>query len=376
MKIVYCILGTFNSGGMERVLANKTNFLVNNGYDVTIITTDQRDREPYFKLNNAVKCIDLGINYTDTLENGIFVKLFSFLKKQRKHRQLLQKELLKLKADIVISMFDHDVSFTYRINDGSRKILEIHFSRYKRLQYGRKGLMKFLDLYRSNQDLTLAQKYDKFIVLTEEDKEYWGELNNIEVIPNANSFSTCDVAKLDNRQVIAVGRYDYQKGFDDLIKAWSIVNEKFPDWILNIYGDGPLRTELENLILKMNLSNVVFLKKPVMDIQSVYLDHSILAMTSRYEGLPMVLLEAQSCGLPLVAYSCKCGPRDIISKNENGILVDEGDVVMFADSLMYLIENESDRKIKGVKSKGKSVVFQESTIMEKWDKLFKNLIAN
>ena len=127
---------------MERVLANKANYLTELGYDITIITTDQRERSPYFQLDPRIKNVDLGINYTDNNNKGLLQKLLSYPRKQKMHRQKLQNILIELKADIVISMFDNDASFMYKIKDGSRKILEIHFSRFKRLQYGRKGYGK------------------------------------------------------------------------------------------------------------------------------------------------------------------------------------------------------------------------------------------
>jgi len=372
MKLVYSILGTFNSGGMERVLANKANYLSNLGYSVTIITTDQKNRDHYFKLNSNIKCIDLGINYTDDIDKSTFSKVFSFLIKQKRHHKALKQVLLQLKPDIVISMFDNDSNFLYKINDGSKKIIEIHFSRFKRMQYGRRGLFKWIDLYRSSQDLHIVKKYDRFVVLTEEDKEYWGKLANIEVIPNANSFVPHTCALLNNRKVLAVGRFDYQKGFEDLIRAWAIVNKEHPDWILNIYGQGPLKQNFEQLISSLALSNVLFLHEPTKNIEEIYVEHSILAMTSRYEGLPMVLLEAQSCGLPLVAYACKCGPKDIIKNN--GILVEEGNIQIMARSLILLINDNFLRKEMGNISQKNANNYTEELIMKKWIVLFNRLL--
>lgn len=371
MTIVYTILGTFNSGGMERVLANKANYFAQLGYTVIIITTDQQGRSPYFEMNPAIEHIDLNINYTDILQNGIIKRAFSYFKKQRIHYKLLKERLFVIKADVLISMFDNDASFVYKIKDGSKKILEIHFSRFKRMQYGRKGLLQLIDLYRSKNDVNIARKYDRFIVLTKEDQTYWGDINNIEVIPNANSFVATNKATLEHKNVIAVGRFDFQKGFDDLIQAWHLLHKEHLDWKLNIYGDGPLRGDLEKLILELDLENVVFLQKPTKYIIDAYLDHSILAMSSRYEGLPMVLLEAQVCGLPLVAYACKCGPRDII--NGNGFLVDEGNISALATAISSLMDDDALRKKMGTISIENSKNYSEAQIMNKWLTLFDNL---
>src|SRR5690606_4487976 len=120
------------------------------------------------------------------------------------HRKRLTEVLRRHKADIVISLFDHESSFLYRIKDGSKKILEIHFSRFKRIQYGRKGLWGRIDKWRSRNDLRIAKRYDRFVVLTQEDKANWGNWSKIQVIPNANSFQPKDLAALTDKRVIAV----------------------------------------------------------------------------------------------------------------------------------------------------------------------------
>ena len=139
MRIVYCIAATYNSGGMERVLANKANWLVSNGYEVIIVTTDQRGRAPFFKLDNRIKKYDLGINYEENNGSSLLNKIVHYPFKQFRHKHALDKLLKQLNADIVISMFCNDASILPLVEDGSIKLLEIHFSRFKRLQYGRKG---------------------------------------------------------------------------------------------------------------------------------------------------------------------------------------------------------------------------------------------
>lgn len=373
MRIVYNIMGTFNSGGMERVLANKMNYLARFGHELNIVTTDQQDKQSYFELDSSIVQWDLDINYSENKNMGVLRKSTGYLNKQRLHRQRLEVLLKLLKADIVISMFDHDATFLYKIKDGSKKILEIHFSRFKRLQYARKGLIGLADRYRSKQDLKIARQYDRFVVLTQEDQAYWGNLDNIKVIPNANSFEPKRRADLTARKVIAVGRYDDQKAVDQLIHAWKYVNKVHSDWSLLIFGQGPLQAKLEKLIIELGLQDVVSLRSPVQDIESEYVNSSILAMTSRYEGLPMALLEGQACGLPLVSYDCKCGPKDIIEDGINGYLVKEGDILRFADCLISLIEDTALRIKMGNASNAKAKNFTEDIIMVQWIELFDSL---
>ncbi|MFT4072378.1 MAG: glycosyltransferase family 4 protein [Dysgonamonadaceae bacterium] len=376
MKIIYSIGATHNSGGMERVLANKANYLAQKGHEVVIVTTDQQHKVPFFKLSSSIRQYDLNINYSANNGKGIWNKLLFFPWKQWKHRARLKKLLGEQKADIVVSMFDGDASFLWKTKDGSRKVLEIHFSRYKRLQYNRSGLWKWVDKYRTKQDEAIARKYDRFVVLTEEDRQYWGELPNIRVIPNANTFETKEAASLENPRAIAVGRLEEQKGFEDMIRAWQHVYSHYPEWKLSIFGQGSLRQKLLDLIESLSLKNVVSLENPVSDIKNKYLDSSILLMTSRYEGLPMSLLEAQCCGLPMVSYTCKCGPRDIIRDGKNGYLIPEGDIQLFAEKVNKIIENQALRKEMGKQSKELSANFQEDRIMGLWESLFKELTGN
>lgn len=375
MKIVYCINGTFNSGGMERVLANKTNFLVDEGYEIYIITTDQQHKENFFEFDRRIKHIDLDINYFENNNRNLLYKTLYYVDKQKKHKKKLRQILNDIKPDIVISMFDNDVSFLHKINKNSIKLLEIHFSKYKRIQYNRKGFFKIVDILRTKYDTYLVKKYNKFIVLTNEDKQLWGELSNISVIPNANSFECEDSANLINKQAIAVGRYDYQKGFDELILAWSLIVNENPSWNLKIYGDGPLKQDYIHLINKLNLNKHIELCPPTNKIKKAYLDSSILVMTSNYEGFGMVLIEAQNCGLPLISYDCKCGPKDIITDGVNGFLVPLKNREKLAERLNILMQDYELRKILGSNAKEQSKNFQQSIIMKKWLDLFDEVLS-
>lgn len=373
MKIIYCIAGTCHSGGMERVLANKANYLTGHGYEVVIVTTDQQGLPPFFPLAEQIRCIDLGINYEENNGKSFANKLLHYPLKQYRHQKRLAAILKREKPDITVSMFCNDAGFITRINDGSKKVLEIHFSKFKRLQYNRKGLWRLADLWRSRQDERTVRRFDKFVVLTEEDKGYWGNLPNITVIPNANTFATSQAAALENKKVIAIGRYTYQKGFERLIEAWNILSPGFPGWKLDIIGNGEERDKLQDLIHAYHLDGQVTLVSPTKSIDKVYLDASLLAMSSRYEGLPMVLLEAQAFGLPIVSFACKCGPKDIVANGETGFLVEENDIEGLARQLVKVMKDKNLRKQMGRKAKEASLRYAEDAVMAKWTALFDSL---
>ena len=358
MKIVYCINGFYRAAGMERVLADKANWLAGQGYAVTILTTDQRGRPDAFPLDSRIAHFDLDINYEQNNGGLLLDKLIHYPGKQFRHRKRLAQKLAEIRPDITVSMFCNEVNLLPRIHDGSRKVLEIHFSRFKRLQYGRTGLWALADRLRSRSDVRLAARYDRFVVLTEEDRGYWPELPNLRVIPNPRTFTLSEPASLENHIVLAVGRYTHQKGFDLLLKAWRMIDTK--GWSLRIAGSGePLEDIPSNVITG-----------PAADIVEEYRNAAFLVMSSRYEGLPMALLEAQAAGLPVVSFVCKCGPRDVITDGVDGILVPEGDVERLAKEMKRLMDDIELRRKMGAAAFRHSERYDKERIMALWEQLF------
>lgn len=376
MKIIYCTHSTYNPGGMERVLYNKVKYFSEQmHWDVTVVTTDQHNRLPFYPFPESVRMIDLGINYSEDNVKRTFGKIYGYLKKRKKHRRLLEKLLMQEKADIVVSLYPSESSFIPDIKDGSRKVLEIHYCKFFRLQYGRKGLLGAIDKWRTWQDERIVRRFDKFVVLTNEDRGYWGNLPNIEVIPNAAMFVADRYSDVSVKRVIAVGRLDYQKGFDRLIQAWEIVNKsgKYDDWRLDIFGQGDWKDMLQGMIDKKGLNGSAFINKPTKNIGDEYADSSMLVMSSNYEGFPMVMIEAMACGLPVVAFDFKCGPKDIIRNEENGLIIHNGDIKALADGIMKLMEDTENRKRMSLNARKIVDTYSEKAVMEKWIGLFNNL---
>lgn len=377
MRIVYCIRSTFNSGGMENVLCNKANYLVTHyGYEVYIITTDQYGKKNFFQFSPKIRFVDLAINYDDDKYKNLLSRGVAYVKKNKVHKKKLEKLLCQIKADIVISMWHEDISFLWRLKDGSRKIVEIHFSRYfDIIRHEHQGYtMNLLFKMKTLIERCWARNFSKFIILTEEDRKYWGKMDNLMVIPNACWFERKDRSNLNKKKVISVGRLSYQKGVDYLIDVWSIVHERCPEWSLFLYGDGELYSMLNDRVRQMNLSDSFFIQRPIKGIQQKYLESSVFVMTSRYEGMPMAMLEAISCGLPVVAFSCQCGPRDIITNGVEGVLVKVGDVKGFADSLIELLQNHDLMCKMGENAFRRSTSFAPNVIMEQWNELFCELV--
>lgn len=376
MKLIYSIHSVCNPGGMERVLANKVTWLVRNmGWDVSVVTTDQHGLPPFYVFPESVRMTDLGINYSEDNGRNPLLKIVGYLIKRRLHRKRLTELLLREKADIVISLYPSESSFIPDIRDGSRKVLELHYNRFFRLQYARKGILGLIDRWRTRQDGRIVRRFDRFVVLSNEDKGYWGDIPGMVVIPNAALDMGKELSSVAEKRVLAVGRLDYQKGFDRLVEAWRMIQEtgKFNDWRLDIFGRGEWHDMLQSMIDGYGLGSSMRLNVPVKDIRNEYLHSSMLVMSSNYEGFPMVMVEAMSCGLPVVSFDFKCGPKDIIRDGENGILVSNGDIRGLAGAMMELMSDLERRKSMSAEARKVVDTYSESTVMQKWTRLFTGL---
>lgn len=374
MKILYCHCSLYNPGGMERVLLNKVKWLVKAGHEVLVVTTDQQGRPTFYEFPEEVKMMDLGINYSLDNDKPLYKRIPSYLRKRQMHRKRLTELLMRERPDITISLYPSESSFIPEIKDGSKKILELHFNRFFRRQYGRKGLTGLIDRYRSRMDEKIARSFDRFVVLTEEDRRYWGWTDGISVIPNA-ALPMPLKSDCTARRVIAVGRLDYQKSFDRLIQAWELVkkNKISEGWHLDIFGQGEWRGMLEEMIRTKGLADSAKVNAPTDNIAAEYAFSSILAMTSHYEGFPMVMIEAMSAGLPVVTFDYKCGPRDIITHHTNGLIVPDGDVRAFADALLRLMADDNLRKQMGRAATAVIDRYSEERVMRQWTDLFEKI---
>lgn len=241
------------------------------------------------------------------------------------------------------------------------------------LQEKQKNFLYFLkSYYMYLKEIFLVNKYDEFIVLTEEDKKQWKN-KKVKVIPNFISSFPKEISSCENKKIISVGRLEYQKGYDILIDVWKKIEEKYPDWILEVYGNGPEKEKLQRKINSLGLEKSFLLKGVTKNIKEKYLASSIYVMSSRYEGMPMVLLEAMAHGLPVVSFECPCGPKDLIIDNEAGFLVEFGDKEKMQEKIEELIINKEKRQIFGRNARKNVERFSKEKIMEKWKKLFEKM---
>ena len=368
MKLIYCMASVYNPGGMERTLYNKLRWWVQHGHETVLVTTDQHGRPPFYDFPPEVKMIDLGINYTDDLGRNPILQTFSYLRKRRKHRAALTEVLMREKGDVVISLYPSESSFIPDIQDGSLKMLELHYNKKFRLQYNRKGLLGLADRLRTKQDERIVRRFDNFIVLTRQDAEMWGNLPNLGVMPNSVVTMPHKEHQPGNHRVIAVGRLDYQKGFDRLLDAWALIpSELRKFWRLDIFGQGEWEEKLNQQIDTLGIGESAAVNKPTDKIFDEYAASDFLVMTSHYEGFPMVMIEAMACGVPTVCFDFLCGPRDIIANGINGIIVPEGNLQALSTAMQQLMEHPEQLARMSEQAKRISEEFSQEVIMRRWN---------
>jgi len=376
MRIAYCTPSLYIAGGIERVLTTKMNYLADvAGYDVWVILTDGRDKEPYFKLSEKIHVVNLDVNFEELWKCGFLGKIPVYLKKQRIYKKRLKQVLFDIRPDITITTLRREINFITSIKDGSKKIGEMHVNRanYRNFEANDSNFIKelFAKFWMRNL-VGKLKKLDRLVVLTNEDKANWKELQNVITIPNPLNVFPTVASKQCNKKAIAVGRYCYQKGFDLLIEAWTLVAKRHPDWVLEIYGAGN-RDEYIKLVENNGISESVIINPATDNIYERYADASLFVFSSRFEGFGMVLLEAMATRLPAVSFACPCGPRDIISDGKDGILVENDNVLELADKICYLIENEDIRKNMARNAVEKAKLYSVDAIMKKWLDLFESI---
>jgi glycosyltransferase involved in cell wall biosynthesis len=222
----------------------------------------------------------------------------------------------------------------------------------------------------------LLPRLDAFVALTERDAARWRELMPeapIQSIPNAVPDTGDGVSPLTEKVVVAAGRFASQKGFDMLIPAWRVVAERHPDWELRIYGDGKERDNLQKLIDKFRLGDSVRLMGASRRMYDDMRKGSILVMSSRFEGFPMVLLEGMACGLPPVAFDFPNGARELIADGANGVLVKHRDVDALGAGLCQLIEDPAKRMAYGARAAATVREYDSERLAERWHDLFTDL---
>ena len=371
MKILFVIDQVYLHGGIERVLSIKANYLSNDSNnEIHIVTSEQKNNKACYFFNPKITFHDIAINYNR-------VKSYFHpenLLKLPKHISKTKKIIKSINPDIlIVCSHSTDTYFMPFICKKVPKVKEFHYSKSIEVEKKKKSKSFFKKMYFKFTHY-VEKKYDKLVILNKDESKYY-KSNNTIVIPNPLTFFPDKVSNLENKIAIAAGRIAFVKGYDILIDIWKLISKDYPDWKLNIYGNGDANytKKLADKIKSHNIENSVELCGPTNNISEKMIESSLYLMTSHNECFPLVLLEAQSCGLPIISFDCPNGPRNIVDKN-NGILVEPYNNEEFANQLKTLFDNPKKRKELGSNARKNSNNFSENKVMTMWLNMFNDLI--
>ncbi|MFP4846845.1 glycosyltransferase family 4 protein [Winogradskyella sp. PE311] len=368
MKLAYVTNSINGTSGLERMVSIQTNyFLEYFDYEIDLILLDQNEdnSDGFYPINSNIN------RYYLNLKSKGCKNLYQKAKG-------LNQILNKIEPDIVV-VCDNDIFSLYIpifINSRYKTVYQRHNANTINLDRRRNTIkIKFLNTIKKILIKYAGKGYDRFVLLSNSHKNDWKRLNNIEVIGNPTTIDTKGQrAILKEKTVLAVGRHDPVKGFDMLLLAWAKVLDKNPDWTLNIVGKKTHGIDLKKIAKDLGILNKVIFKEYTNDVSKLYLESSILVCSSILEGLPLVIIEAMSFGLPVVSFDCNYGPRDLITDSEDGIIVPQNNIDKLSESLNYLIDNEDIRFRYGQNAQNNIQRYSMENIMSKWKHLFEELM--
>lgn len=360
MKLTFVITDITSRGGTERTTAVLSRVFREKGHDVSILSLYKSRNELSFDIDFQVK-INYIYPHAYILSKGLLYRLrmlFNGLLALRKY--LLNSN----SSELYICQCFLPAFFIYLLGFANKSIVCDHF-KYELYQQP----LRFFRNY-------IYSKFKYVVTLTESDAvKYRKVLKRIAVIPNISPFPIGNKADLTSKRIIAVGRLHPQKGFDLLLKAVEDLFIQYPDWSLDIYGEGDDNLKLSQEVNDLELQNFVHFKGYVNNVREEMLKSSIYVLSSRYEGLPMVLLEAMSCGLAIVSFKCPEGPEDMLAPNA-GYLVEAENTVELRNALSEVMSDHSLREKLAINAQRKILAYSTDNVYALWCNLFHLLMKN
>lgn len=389
MKICFITGSVFSLGGIQRVLSVIASELSKDmNYDIEILCTSDEfiENRSIYNLSENVK-VDINSRlestnlikqsirrlnkYTGILNNKITEKFLLNAIYSQDTRERFIKYINENKYDIVVGVADYYSILLGSIADKvTAKTIGWQHNSYD-------AYLKTKNRYCWNLGY-IFNKYinqlDKCIVLTNYDKNKYKEDMGIdcEVIYNPRSFKSKIKSKCENKQFLAAGRFTHQKGFDMLIESFHLFSKKNSDWNLVIVGEGEEKDKIVSLINKYNLNKRVQIKPFTDDIITYFMNSSVLLLPSRWEGMPMIVLESLEMGVPIIAYDITAVVQ-IIENNKQGIVVEKFNVKKFAEAMNDIAKNRKLREMYSQSAIIKSKEFDIDIIIEKWKYILKNI---
>ena len=358
MNIIYVIEDYSENGGVERIVSDKANTLSTQyHHNVTLISVYRDNRKEQFKLDDGINLIHLDVPFAKRTNNSI-IRLISRLYTIFIAILRLNKVIKGLHPDLIFFTTTLGAILLPFCHTKARKIYESHLAR----KFNPFNKLFFLTELRA----------ERIVCLTSGDAKEYKYAKRVDIIPNYINNIKSHVEDYSVKKAIAVGRLEYQKGFDILIDCWKEIAKLYPDWKLDIYGEGSCREELQRQINSLQLVDKVKLCGRNNNIIEIYPQYSLHLMTSRYEGLPMTLIEAQACGLSSVVFNYEYGASDIIINEYNGILVEQGKCKYYIEAIMKMMSSKELRKEYGTNAISISKQYYRENIINKWIQIINN----
>ena len=380
MRIVYVFPHFARLAGTERILIDKMNYLAEHfDYDVVALTYEQDQAPIAYHLSERVTHVDLAVPLWRIYKYNRFKRFLLYRKLVRKLHKKFETFVLNYRPDILIATPYHEIilDMVIRCPLPVVRIVESHIN--KSFSIDKDPIIRgnifrsAFSWYRMRQIERYISHFDCLVALNQADADDWSKFVKTKVICNMVHLNEGSISDLHEKKVIFVGRYTMQKGIPDLFKVWELVYSRHPDWHLFIYGE--VGEDYDFACQEaQRLGNNIHVNRSTNRIFDKYRESSIFVLTSIYEPFGLVMPEAMSCGLPVVAFDCPYGPANIISDGEDGFLIKGRDIQSFADHLCLLIEDEKLRWKMGKKAIASSQKYAAANIMPEWRALFESLI--
>jgi len=360
-------------GGLERVWTDKINALSDiPDYEVWLVTTDQGNHPYPYTFSQRVRLVDLDIRFVQQYRYGMVKRYLIRFRLMRLYKKRLLNLLAKVQPDVLVTNSSVNVHILNCWRKSIPLVVECHGICERPFHMDQMTLQRIVKSWYYYRSMARAER---IVALTYSDAQKWMNINpNTFVIPDVvRQEAKAYYSDCRSKRVIFVGRIDSQKGYQYLSAIWALVSQRHPDWRLDLYGEGVDRAENQNLIPK---GENVFAHPQTSDIMDRYRESSILVLTSVYEPFGLVMAEAMSCGVPVVAFDCPYGPSEIITDGENGFLVDCFDVEAFAGKVCQLIVDEEQRRRMGRNAISSVQRFSKEIIIPQWVDLFERVVRN
>jgi len=351
-KIVIVDFDVTLMGGLGRVICGLAKQFCNSGkYSLVIVSMFSLSGTMYYPLPDNVKIIHLNLN---SARGNIFNQMLYYLKVIFILSNLCKKE----KVDILMGTNSTINSFLPFIRNCKIKIGTEHVSSTSILKRWKIVQRMFYPML------------DCLVCLTELDAKNYFYLKNIEVIPNQLPFFVQKQSDLENKVVLAMGRFVKPKGFDILIDIISGIRDRCNGWQFRIVGDGEEELSLKEQVKKLKLDDLVKILPATSEVIKEYLNASIFVVLSSSEGFSLAILEAMTCGLPVISFNCPYGPAAIIKNNVDGFLIENGNKKAFSEALLKLMYDKDMRKSFGKQAAENIQRFSPDKVFKMWDDLF------